>query len=180
MSEHHSGDHHISAGASRPYRRDLTSAEVPSAIPPQRPWSTSWPLPTHRPAPELPELVRGSIEENLADLPSRRRVARCLRGSVVLGAPEPSGAVTLRFAADGIEVSDGADPDAVVLQGEAATLLEVCLGRRSPVRALRDRRLRLSGRRGVLAAAGAVLVLSLPAAFYRGRGTNRPASRPVA
>jgi hypothetical protein len=96
---------------------------------------------------------------------------------VVLSAPGPHGAVTLRFAGGGLEVSDGADPDATELSGEVATLFEVCLGRGSPLRAWRGGHLRLDARRGALLAAGAAFVLSVPAAFYGGRSTTRPAAR---
>lgn len=165
MSEHHSGDHHARAGASRPYRRDPGAAPpLPSRCSPRRPHA---PQVARR---HLPERISGSNEDDLSALARRDRSPRCLRGSGVSGAPGLHPPAT---------VLEGADPDPVVLQGEAATLLEVCFGRRSPVPAWRDRRLRLSGRRGVLVAAGAAFVLSLPAAFYGGRGTKRPSSRPV-
>jgi hypothetical protein len=121
--------------------------------------------------------VRGSAEENPADLPGRHRAARCVRGSVLLGAPEPHGAGTLRSAGDVVEAADGAEPDASELSGEVATLVEVCLRGRSPLRAWREGHLRLDGRRGAWLAAGAAFVLSVPVAIYGGRSTTRASAR---
>jgi hypothetical protein len=111
-------------------------------------------------------MLASLLQDNLRDFRSRSLVARFTRGDVVLLASDRDIAVTLSFRPGEILVADGAVPGAPVLAGEWLDMAKLCSGQRSPIAAVTSRELRVTPGRGMLAAAGAGLALSVPKSFY--------------
>jgi hypothetical protein len=111
-------------------------------------------------------MLASLLHDNLRDFRSRSLVARFTRGDVVLRATDRDIAVTLSFRPGEILIGDGAVPGAPVLAGEWLDLAKLCSGQRSPVAAVASGELRVTSGRGMLAAAGAGLALSVPKSFY--------------
>lgn len=119
------------------------------------------------------------LEDNLRDFRSRSLAARLTRGDVVLLASDRDVAVTLSFRPGEILVEEGGTPGAAVLSGAWLDLARVCSGQRSPVAALVARELRVARGRGIRAAAGAGLALSVPKSFYEEAGERRARRRRI-
>ena len=111
-------------------------------------------------------MLASLLHDNLRDFRSRSLVARFTRGDVVLRATDRDIAVTLSFRPGEILIGDGAVPGAPVLAGEWLDLAKLCSGQRSPIAAVASGELRVTSGRGMLAAAGAGLALSVPKSFY--------------
>jgi hypothetical protein len=114
----------------------------------------------------LASMLASLLQDNLRDFRSRSLVARCTRGDVVLLASDRDIAVTLSFRPGEIIIEDGAAPGAAVLAGEWLDMAKLCSGQRSPIAAVTSGELRVTRGRGMLAAAGAGLALSVPKSFY--------------
>jgi hypothetical protein len=111
-------------------------------------------------------MLASLLQDNLRDFRTRSLVARFTRGDVVLLASDRDIAVTLSFRPGEILIEDGAVPGAPVLAGEWLDMAKLCSGQRSPIAAVTSRELRVTPGRGMLAAAGAGLALSVPKSFY--------------
>ena len=111
-------------------------------------------------------MLASLLQDNLRDFRSRSLVARFTRGDVVLLASDRDIAVTLSFRPGEILIGDGAAPGAPVLAGEWLDMAKLCSGQRSPIAAVTSGELRVTPGRGMLAAAGAGLALSVPKSFY--------------
>lgn len=111
-------------------------------------------------------MLASLLQDNVRDFPTRALAARMARGEVVLLASDRDLAVTVSFRPGEVVIRDGAAPGATVLAGEWLDLARLCSGQRSPIAALASRELRLTGVRGMRAAAGAGLALSVPKSFY--------------
>jgi hypothetical protein len=111
-------------------------------------------------------MLASLLQDNLRDFRSRSLVARLTRGDVVLLASDRDLAVTLSFRPGEILIEDGAAPGAPVLAGEWLDMAKLCSGQRSPIAAVTSGELRVTPGRGMLAAAGAGLALSVPKSFY--------------
>jgi hypothetical protein len=111
-------------------------------------------------------MLASLLEDNLRDFPTRALAARFARGDVVLLASDRDAAVTLSFRTDEIVIEEGAAPGAPVLAGEWLNLARLCSGQLSPIAAMRSRALRVTPGRGMRAAAGAGIALSVPRSFY--------------
>jgi hypothetical protein len=116
------------------------------------------------------------LEDNLRDFPTRALAARLARGDVVLLASDRDMAVTLSFRSDEIVVDEGALTGVATLAGAWLDLAGLCSGQRSAFASMRSGDLRITPGRGMRAAAGAGLALSVPRSFYdedQGRGRRR-------
>jgi hypothetical protein len=111
-------------------------------------------------------MLASLLQDNLRDFRSRSLVARLTRGDVVLLASDRDLAVTLSFRPGEILVEDGAAPGAPVLAGEWLDMAKLCSGQRSLIAAVTSGELRVTPGRGMLAAAGAGLAMSVPKSFY--------------
>jgi hypothetical protein len=111
-------------------------------------------------------MLGGLLEENLRDFPSRARVARLLRGPVVLTASDRDVSVTVDFRSGVVELRDGVEPGAPVVAGPWLTMTRLCSGQGSPVAAFRSGDVTIRNYRRAPVAAGAGFVLSVPASFY--------------
>lgn len=106
------------------------------------------------------------LADNLADYPARARVARVVRGPVVMTAADRDRSVTVRFSGDEVLIDEGVVPGAACITGEWLDLAKLCSGQLSPFRAVFERRLDVDHlrRADLLAAAG--FVMSVPASYY--------------
>ncbi|HEY5012356.1 MAG TPA: hypothetical protein VIK61_06575 [Acidimicrobiia bacterium] len=111
-------------------------------------------------------MLASLLHDNLRDFRTRSLVARITRGDVVLLASDRDIAVTLSFRPGEILIEDGAVPGAPVLAGEWLDMAKLCSGQRSAIAAVGSGELRVTPGRGMLAAAGAGLALSVPKSFY--------------
>lgn len=114
------------------------------------------------------------LADNLRDYPARARVARVLHGSVVMTAADKDRSVTVRFGGPTIVVDEGAVAGAPSVAGEWLDLAQLCSGRLPPLRAVRSRRLQVSGFARPDLLAGVGYVMSVPASYY---GGDVPVSR---
>ena len=121
-------------------------------------------------------MLASLLEDNLRDFPTRALAARLARGDVVLLASDRDMAVTLSFRSDEIVVDEGALTGVATLAGAWLDLARLCSGQRSAFASMRSGDLRITPGRGMRAAAGAGLALSVPRSFYdedQGRGRRR-------
>ncbi|MGC8463995.1 MAG: hypothetical protein ACP5P9_10060 [Acidimicrobiales bacterium] len=107
-------------------------------------------------------MVAELVRANLADSPSRARVARRVRGSIVLLADDRSLGVTLSFGEDGVVIDASPAPGLPVLAGPWLTMATVCAGARSPLSAVARRELHVEARRPLRALLAAAYVLKVP------------------
>jgi hypothetical protein len=114
----------------------------------------------------LADMLASLLEDNVRDFRTRALAARLARGDVVLRAEDRDLAVTLSFRPGEVVVRDGTAPGAPVLAGEWLELARMCSGQRSPVAAVASGELRVTGLRGMRAATGAGVALSVPKSFY--------------
>ena len=124
----------------------------------------------------LASMLASLLEDNLRDFPTRALAARLARGDVVLLASDRDMAVTLSFRSDEIVVDEGAPTGVAPLAGAWLDLARLCSGQRSAFASMRSGDLRITPGRGMRAAAGAGLALSVPRSFYdedQGRGRRR-------
>lgn len=122
-------------------------------------------------------MLGGLLEDNLRDFPSRARVARVLRGPVVMTASDRDMSVTIEFMRGQIELRDGADVGATVISGPWLAMTKLCSGQKSPVAAFREGDVRITRYRGAPIAAGAGFVLSVPTSFYEEELARREGPR---
>lgn len=122
-------------------------------------------------------MLGGLLEDNLHDFPSRARVARVLRGPVVMTASDRDMSVTIEFMRGQIELRDGADVGATVISGPWLAMTKLCSGQKSPVAAFREGDVRITRYRGAPIAAGAGFVLSVPTSFYEEELARREGPR---
>lgn len=117
------------------------------------------------------------LADNLGDYAGRARVARGVRGPVVMTAADRDRSVTVTFAGREITVTDGALPGAPQVSGEWLDLAQLCSGRLSPYKAVAERRVHLHGlaRPDLLAAVG--FVMSVPASYYDDEAPDRRTRR---
>lgn len=130
----------------------------------------------------LASMLADLLRDNLADFVGRARVARRLRGPVVLRAADHDLSVTLSFEGDRVVVRDGTTEGAAVVAGEWLAMAQLCSGQLAPWTALRGGELTLERGRPLHAAAGAGYVLSVPASFYaeaEGGSPPSPTPRPA-
>lgn len=119
-------------------------------------------------------MVASLLEDNLRDFRSRAAAAWCTRGDVVLRASDNDMAITLSFRTGEVVVEEGSRPGVIVLAGDWLHMAELCSGRRSVLGAVASGDLRLQRGRGLRAAVGAGLALSVPKSFYKpGDGRSR-------
>ena len=111
-------------------------------------------------------MLASLLQDNLRDFRTRALAARFTRGAVVLLASDRDIAVTLSFRPGEIVIGEGMTPGAPVLAGEWLDMAKLCSGRRSPIAAVISGELRVTPGRGMRAAAGAGLALSVPNSFY--------------
>lgn len=111
-------------------------------------------------------MLASLLRDNVRDFRTRALAARLTRGDVVLLAADRDLAVTLSFRPGEVVIRDGAVPGVPVLAGEWLDLAMMCSGQRSPVAAVASGELRVKVARGMLAAAGAGVALSVPKSFY--------------
>lgn len=128
----------------------------------------------------MASMLADLLGDNLRDYPARSRVARMVRGAVVMTASDHGRSVTVRFNGPEIVVDEGADDTAPCMVGPWLDLAQLCSGRLSPMRAVADRRLTLRhlGRPDLLAAAG--YVMSVPASYYGDGSSSRQLRRRIA
>lgn len=111
-------------------------------------------------------MLGGLLGDNLRDFPSRARVARMLRGPVVLTASDRGVSVTLEFRSGRVEVRDGSEPGAPEVAGPWLMMTKLCSGLMSPIAAVRSGEVGLHHVARAPLAAGAGFVLSVPPSFY--------------
>lgn len=106
------------------------------------------------------------LADNLRDFPARARVARLVRGPVVMTAADHNRSITVRFAGKVITIEEGATPGAPCMAGQWLDLAKVCSGGLSPFQAVKERKVQVQNlaRADLLAAAG--FVMSVPASYY--------------
>ena len=124
----------------------------------------------------LASMLASLLVDNLRDFPTRALAARLARGDVVLLASDRDMAVTLSFRSDEIVIDEGALPGVATLAGAWLDLARLCSGQRSAFAAMRSGDLRITPGRGMRAAAGAGLALSVPRSYYdedQGRDRRR-------
>jgi len=124
----------------------------------------------------LASMLASLLEDNLRDFPTRALAARLARGDVVLLASDRDMAVTLSFRSDEVVIDEGALSGVPTLAGAWLDLAKLCSGQRSAFASMRSGDLRITPGRGMRAAAGAGLALSVPRSFYdedQGRGWRR-------
>lgn len=106
------------------------------------------------------------LADNLRDFPARARVAKVVRGPVVMTAADRDRSVTVRFSGDEILIDEGVVLGAPSITGEWLDLAKLCSGQLSPFKAVVERKLEIERlrRADLLAAAG--FVMSVPASYY--------------
>lgn len=117
-------------------------------------------------------MVASLLEDNLRDFRSRAAAAWCTRGDVVLRASDNDMAITLSFRAGEVVVEEGSRPGVIVLAGDWLHMAELCSGQRSVLGAMASGDLHLQRGRGLRAAVGAGLALSVPKSFYESGDGN--------
>lgn len=107
------------------------------------------------------------LSDNLRDYPTRARVARAVRGPVVMTAADHDRSITVDFRGKEIVIEEGSTPGAASMAGPWLDLAAICSGGLSPLTAMRERRIEVDNMRraDLLAAAG--YVMSVPASYYR-------------
>lgn len=107
------------------------------------------------------------LSDNLRDYPTRARVARAVRGPVVMTAADHDRSITVDFRGKEIVIEEGTRPGAAAMAGPWLDLAAICSGGLSPLQAMRDKRIEVDNMRraDLLAAAG--YVMSVPASYYR-------------
>lgn len=107
------------------------------------------------------------LADNLRDYPTRSRVARSVRGPVVMTAADHDRSITVRFNGPEIVIEEGATPGAASMAGPWLDLAAICSGGLSPMQAMREKQIEVNNMRraDLLAAAG--YVMSVPASYYR-------------
>ncbi|HVA75422.1 MAG TPA: hypothetical protein VNF71_12760 [Acidimicrobiales bacterium] len=111
-------------------------------------------------------MVASLLEDNVRDFRSRAAAARYARGDVVLRTSDNDMAVTLSFRPGQVVVEEGPRAGVTAVEGEWIHMAALCSGQRSALAALASGELRLRRGRGLRAAAGAGLALSIPPSFY--------------
>jgi hypothetical protein len=111
-------------------------------------------------------MLASLLQDNLRDFRTRALAAYLTRGDVVLLALDRDMAVTLSFRPDEVVIEEGAVSGVPVLAGEWLDLARLCSGQLSPFAAMRSGGLRVTPGRGMRAAAGAGIALSVPRSFY--------------
>lgn len=106
------------------------------------------------------------LADNMADYRGRARIARVVRGPVVMSAADHDRSVTVRFTGAEIVIEEGASPGAPVLAGQWSDLAQLCSGRLGPWQAVRSGKLAISTLRRPDLVAAAGYVLSVPASYY--------------
>jgi len=106
------------------------------------------------------------LADNLRDYPARARVAKVVRGPVVMTAADRDRSVTVRFSGKEIVVDEGVIDGAPCITGQWLDLAKLCSGQLSPFKAVVERRLGVEHlrRADLLAATG--FVMSVPASYY--------------
>ena len=112
------------------------------------------------------------LTDNLRDYPTRARVARAVRGPVVMTAADHDRSITVRFSGTEILIEEGSAPGAASMAGPWLDLAAICSGGLSPLQAMREKRIEVANmaRADLLAAAG--YVMSVPASYYRDEEEN--------
>lgn len=107
------------------------------------------------------------LSDNLRDYPTRARVARMVRGPVVMTAADHDRSITVNFKGSEIVIDEGTTPGAASMSGPWLDLAAICSGGLSPLTAMREKRIDVSNMRraDLLGAAG--YVMSVPASYYR-------------
>lgn len=114
----------------------------------------------------LAQMVASLLADNVRDFRTRAVAARYTRGDVVLRASDSDTAITLSFRPGQVVVEEGARAGTATVEGEWIHMAALCSGQRSVLAALAAGELRLRRGRGLRAAAGAGLALSVPPSFY--------------
>lgn len=106
------------------------------------------------------------LADNLRDYPARARVARMVRGPVVMTAADHDRSITVRFSGPRIMIEEGAASGAPAMAGPWLDLAKICSGGLSPLQAIKEHRIEVHNLRrpDLLAAAG--FVMSVPASYY--------------
>lgn len=112
------------------------------------------------------------LSDNLRDYPTRARVARAVRGPVVMTAADHDRSITVDFRGNEIVIEEGSTPGAASMAGPWLDLAAICSGGLSPLQAMREKRIEVDNMRraDLLAAAG--YVMSVPASYYRDEEEN--------
>lgn len=107
------------------------------------------------------------LSDNLRDYPTRARVARLVRGPVVMTAADHDRSITVDFRGYEIVIDEGTRPGAASMSGPWLDLAAICSGGLSPLTAMREKRIEVDNMRraDLLGAAG--YVMSVPASYYR-------------